>query len=138
MKTDDKEFTKYKDVVNLIFAGFPCQGFSNAGKKKINDPRNTLFKEFLRATKIIKPKYIIGENVKGLLTRKTETGEKYIDIIVREFQIIGYNVKDNLDASIIAFKRHFISRKLDHLMDKEEMRMLITVSKYFKDIRRIP
>jgi len=69
-----------------------CQGFSNAGKKKINDPRNTLFKEFVRATKLIKPNYIIGENVKGLLSRKTSSGEKYIDVIVQEFVKLNYNV----------------------------------------------
>ena len=69
-----------------------CQGFSNAGKKKEDDPRNTLFLEFLRATRLTKPSLIIGENVKGLVTRKTSSGELYIDVIVSEFQKIGYNV----------------------------------------------
>ena len=32
-KTTDEEFSQYKGIVDLIFAGFPCQGFSNAGKK---------------------------------------------------------------------------------------------------------
>jgi len=91
-KTDDAEFKKYKGVVDLIFAGFPCQGFSQAGKKLPSDPRNTLFREFLRATKLIKPKYIIGENVKGLLKRKTSDGELYIDIIKSEFEKEGYNI----------------------------------------------
>tara|TARA_B100000683_G_C12481856_1_gene551678 strand:- start:548 stop:1744 length:1197 start_codon:yes stop_codon:yes gene_type:complete len=92
LKTDDKEFTKYKDVVNLIFAGFPCQGFSNAGKKLPDDPRNTLFREFLRATKLIEPDYIIGENVKGLSKRITSNGEKFIDVIKEEFENIGYDI----------------------------------------------
>ena len=92
LKTDDKEFTKYKDVVNLIFAGFPCQGFSNAGKKLPDDPRNTLFREFLRATKLIEPDYIIGENVKGLSKRLTSNGEKFIDVIKEEFENIGYDI----------------------------------------------
>ena len=52
-------------------------------------------------------------------------------LIYKSLEVIGYNVKDNLNASIIAFKRHFIPCKLDHLVDEEEMRMLITVSKYF-------
>ena len=69
-----------------------CQGFSTAGKKKDDDPRNTMFLEFLRATKLTDPHMIIGENVKGLLTRKTTNGELYIDIIVAEFEKIGYNV----------------------------------------------
>jgi DNA (cytosine-5)-methyltransferase 1 len=88
----DTCFEKYKDKVDILFAGFPCQGFSNAGKKKENDPRNTLFKEFLRATKLINPTMIIGENVKGLLAKKTESGELYIDVIVKEFEKIGYEV----------------------------------------------
>ena len=92
-KLPDEIFEKYKDNVDIIFAGFPCQGFSGAGKKLDDDPRNTLFREFLRAAKIIEPTMIIGENVKGLLSRKTTTGEPYIDVIVKEFENIGYNVE---------------------------------------------
>ena len=90
LKIEDNEFEKYKGMINLIFAGFPCQGFSNAGKKKINDPRNTLFREFLRCTRCIQPDIVIGENVKGLLSRKTTEGSNYIDVIVKEFTNIGY------------------------------------------------
>ena len=80
LKTTDEELLKYKtDKVNLIFAGFPCQGFSNAGKKLPDDPRNTLFREFLRSTKLIKPNYIIGENVKGLMNKTTITQESIHD-----------------------------------------------------------
>ena len=91
-KTDDSEFLKYKGKCDLIFAGFPCQGFSNAGKKDKDDPRNTLFKEFLRATKLIKPRYIIGENVKGLLTKQTTDKQNYIDVIKASFEEIGYTI----------------------------------------------
>ena len=91
-KTDDENFLKYKGIVNLIFAGFPCQGFSNAGKKLQDDPRNTLFREFLRATKLVEPDYIIGENVKGLMKRLTSNGDKYIDIIEKEFNDLGYDI----------------------------------------------
>jgi len=88
----DEEFLKYKNTLKLIFAGFPCQSYSNAGKKNPNDPRGSLFREFVRATKLIEPDYIIGENVKGLLSRKTNIGENVIDIIVEEFKKIGYNI----------------------------------------------
>ena len=91
-KTTDDEFLDYKGRVNLIFAGFPCQGFSHAGKKLPDDPRNTLFREFLRSTRLIKPKYIIGENVKGLISRKNVDGDLYIDIIKDEFNKIGYDI----------------------------------------------
>jgi DNA (cytosine-5)-methyltransferase 1 len=81
-------------VENLIVHN--CQGFSQAGKKDTNDVRNTMFSQFLRATRIIMPKYIIGENVKGLLSREMNDGRKYIDVIVNEFENIGYKTKYKL------------------------------------------
>lgn len=92
LETTDEQINEFSNQIDLIFAGFPCQGFSQAGKKLPDDPRNTLFREFLRATKLIKPNYIIGENVKGLLKRKTKEGALYIDIIKSEFRNIGYNI----------------------------------------------
>jgi len=90
-KTDDSDFLKYKNKCDLIFAGFPCQGFSNAGEKKLDDPRNTLFREFHRATKLIKPKYIIGENVKGLTTKYTITFESIVNFFKK------YNTSEFLE-----------------------------------------
>ena len=78
--------------VDVVFAGFPCQGFSNAGKKSANDPRNTMFREFARIVDIVKPKIVIGENVKGLMSRKTSNGENYIDVITKVFEDLGYDV----------------------------------------------
>ena len=92
----DEVFAKYKDKVDLVFAGHPCQGFSNGGKKLPDDPRNTLFREFVRVCNIVRPKYIIGENVHGLLTRKTSSGDKYFDVILSEFDKIGYITKHQL------------------------------------------
>ena len=88
----DSVFSAYKGQVDLIFSGNPCQGYSQAGKKLPDDPRNTLFREFARTARLIQPKFIIGENVDGLLSRKTVTGENYIDVIVAEFEKIGYNI----------------------------------------------
>lgn len=89
----DEVLARFKGKVDLVFAGHPCQGFSNGGKKLPDDPRNTLFREFARVCKLTEPKYIIGENVDGLLSRKTSDGRNYIDVIVEEFDSIGYNVK---------------------------------------------
>jgi DNA-cytosine methyltransferase len=51
--------------IDLILAGSPCQGFSFAGKQlAFNDPRSKLFFEFVKALKILKPKYFLLENVK--------------------------------------------------------------------------
>ncbi len=56
--------------VHLVVGGPPCQGFSVAGKRDPNDPRNHLFREFLRVVSEIKPWYIVMENVPGILTMK--------------------------------------------------------------------
>jgi DNA (cytosine-5)-methyltransferase 1 len=114
-QTTDEEFLEYKDVVDLIFAGFPCQGFSHAGKKLPDDPRNTLFREFLRSTRLINPKYIIGENVKGLQTRKNVDGDLYIDIIKDEFNKIGYDV----------YYKVFMCSKLDIGVPQNRERLII-------------
>jgi DNA (cytosine-5)-methyltransferase 1 len=87
----DSEFEHYTGKVHIVFAGFPCQGFSNAGKKDTSDPRNKMFHEFLRVVQIVKPTWIIGENVAGLLTKNTDDGEsKVIDVIQQHFTDIGY------------------------------------------------
>lgn len=93
-KITEDELRKYKGKIDVIFAGFPCQGFSHAGKKLLDDPRNQLFKEFVRIVDIVKPKFIIGENVKGLLERKNYNNVSYAVEINSEFENIGYNMID--------------------------------------------
>ena len=92
LKISDEEFLKFRGKADMLFAGFPCQSFSTGGKRKINDPRNSMFREFVRAARLIQPDIIIGENVKGLLSKKTEDGELYIDVIEEEFRKLDYTV----------------------------------------------
>lgn len=59
-----EDFTKYKDKIDILIGGSPCQGFSFAGKMlNFNDPRSKLFFEFVRALRETKPKYFLLENV---------------------------------------------------------------------------
>jgi len=84
------DFTVYKDKVDIIEGGFPCQAFSYAGKKMgFEDARGTLFYEFARAVKEARPKIAIGENVKGLLTH--ENGNT-LRSMVKILQDLGYDV----------------------------------------------
>ena len=95
-KIPDEKFMELKGGVKVIFAGFPCQSFSNAGKKRADDTRGQLYLDFVRATRCIEPEFIIGENVKGLLSRKTSTGENFIDVIEQAFKDIGYTCEHKL------------------------------------------
>ena len=93
-KVEDSQFEPYKGKVNLVFAGFPCQGFSRAGKKNAADPRNQMFRHFVRVVKITGPQFFIGENVTGLTTMKSgpnETDPLMLDIIRGAFLEIGYS-----------------------------------------------
>ena len=83
-------FKEYKNKVDVVIGGPPCQGFSQKGKRKsINDDRNFLFIYFYNVVKILKPKYFVMENVPNLLT--TENGyfkKEIIDL----FKKIGYKL----------------------------------------------
>jgi DNA (cytosine-5)-methyltransferase 1 len=92
-KVPDTSFEPYNGTIDLLFAGFPCQGFSHAGKKDDADPRNKLFYEFLRVARLTNPRFVIGENVPGLLRRKTDDQSmNVIDKIALEFGSIGYKL----------------------------------------------
>lgn len=83
---DPKKYFGNKKI-HLVIGGPPCQGFSVAGKRDPNDPRNKLFYEFVRVVNELKPWYVVLENVPGILTMKNG---KVKDTILREFADIGY------------------------------------------------
>lgn len=74
---------------DVILGGFPCQGFSLSGPRKIDDSRNVLYKHYVRIVAAKKPKIFVGENVKGLLTMGNG---QIIEAIIDEFSACGYNV----------------------------------------------
>lgn len=75
---------------DLLCAGFPCQAFSIAGKRNgFNDTRGTLFFDVARILKEKKPKYIMLENVKNLISHDNSNT---IDIILKTLNEIGYTV----------------------------------------------
>ena len=83
-------FSEYRDKVDVVTGGFPCQAFSYAGKKLgLNDARGTLFYEFARVVKEVNPAICIGENVRGLLSHDKGNTLKGMISILDE---IGYNV----------------------------------------------
>ncbi|MEK7639928.1 MAG: DNA (cytosine-5-)-methyltransferase [Patescibacteria group bacterium] len=88
---DDITKMKFKGMkADIIEGGFPCQAFSFAGKKMgFEDIRGTMFFEFARCIKEVRPKIAMGENVKGLL--KHDDG-KTLQTIVKVLKDLGYNV----------------------------------------------
>jgi DNA (cytosine-5)-methyltransferase 1 len=93
---EDDFYKKYNGNIDVIIAGPPCQGFSMSGRRDINDKRNTLFEEVIRAVKLINPKIIVIENVVGLLSMKNPDGEFVKDLIHKSLEELGYNVKHQI------------------------------------------
>ncbi len=84
------DFTLFKDKVDVLTGGFPCQAFSFAGKRLgFEDARGTLFFEFARAVKETQPLVCVGENVRGLFQH--ENG-KTIEGMVSVLDELGYEV----------------------------------------------
>lgn len=73
--------------IHIICGGPPCQGFSVAGLRDPNDPRNQLFREFIRIAREMQPLFVVLENVPGILT--LQNGDVYKEII-HQFSQIGY------------------------------------------------
>lgn len=95
---NEKIQEEYHDV-DVIVGGPPCQGFSSANRwqKETEDPRNKLFFEYIRFVQEIRPKVIMIENVRGLLTRDNGYAIKRIQDILGN---VDYNITYQvLDAS---------------------------------------
>lgn len=80
----------YKNKVDILVGGSPCQAFSMVGKRKgLEDARGTLFYDFARVIKECKPKVFIYENVKGLLSHDSS---KTWGIVQECFNKLGYKI----------------------------------------------
>jgi DNA (cytosine-5)-methyltransferase 1 len=86
----DIDLDDYKGQIDVMAGGFPCQAFSYAGKSLgFADTRGTLFYEYARLIDQVKPRLVLGENVKGLLNH--DNG-RTLSVIVQELENLGYRV----------------------------------------------
>ena len=77
-----------------VFDGSPpCQGFSTAGKRQIDDPRNQLFREYVRLLRGLRPKAFVMENVSGMVKGKMKL--VFVEIL-KELKASGYRVSARL------------------------------------------
>jgi len=129
----DFSFADYRSKVDIVTGGFPCQAFSYAGKKLgLKDARGTLFYEFARVVKEVKPIICIGENVRGLLSHeKGKTLEGMISILdeigynvvspVRVLKAINYNVPQKRERLILVGIRKDIDLEYSYPLPYEKV-----------------
>jgi len=86
-KTD---FKKYHGTIDVISGGFPCQPYSSAGKRKGKEDERHLWPEMLRAIREIKPQWVVGENVRGLVNWN---GGLVFDEVQLDLEAEGYEVQ---------------------------------------------
>ena len=118
----------------LVCGGPPCQPFSTAGKRLgINDPRGSLFMDYIRMIDYIKPRFFIMENVKGIMSsplkhvpiaeRNADDPEQQLgtvlDVILSEFNKLGYKtvygVLDAVNYGVPQFRERFVLIGSRHL-----------------------
>lgn len=87
----ESEIEQFRGTVDIICGGFPCQAFSLAGQRKgFEDTRGTLFFEIARFARVIRPKYLFLENVKGLLNHD---GGNTFRTILGALDELGYDAE---------------------------------------------
>ena len=100
LKKYNKQLKKLRGKVDLVAGGPPCQGFSMAGKRVEDDIRNQLVFSYIEFIKLVQPKMILFENVKGFTyafdKRNDNNAEPYSHKVIRGLQKLGYNVKPHV------------------------------------------
>jgi len=83
------DFTVHRGSIDILTGGFPCQPYSHAGKRLGKADERHLFPQMLRAIKEIKPRWVVGENVRGLVSWN---GGLVFDEVCAELEGEGYEV----------------------------------------------
>lgn len=103
----DVKVPKFKACPDVLTAGFPCQPFSNAGSRRgVKDHRGTLYQTAISIVEIVRPRAVVFENVRGILSFK-EGKRLLIEDICAQLDNLGYDVA----FSLIDASRHHVPQK---------------------------
>lgn len=99
LKEHKEELKKLQGKIDMVAGGPPCQGFSMAGRRNENDQRNNLVKSYIKFIRLVKPKIIFFENVKGFtqeFKKNKDKGKLYANYVENALKRAGYFVKGEL------------------------------------------
>lgn len=100
LATHANDLARMRGDVDLLAGGPPCQGYSFAGRRNHNDPRNKLYLEYLQVVNLVRPRFLLFENVRGFstgFTVETEDGTwikttPHAELVAQELDELGYQV----------------------------------------------
>lgn len=102
------EYKKYLSDITLVCGGPPCQGFSMANRQRIiDDPRNQLYKAFLTFLSIVRPKFFVMENVKGMANKIEEIKQNFKDYLGNDY-LFDYKLLKAQDFGVPQNRERFI------------------------------
>lgn len=113
-ETKDRFYRTVRDrlggrELDLVAGGFPCQGFSMAGNRVVDDPRNSLYMELVEIVRELRPKFVVCENVKGLRSMLGGAVERKI---LSDFASIGYR----MEAAVLCAADYFVPQKRERVI----------------------
>lgn len=115
LKSKIKELKSLRSTVDLVAGGPPCQGFSSAGRREESDHRNELINSYIKFIRIVQPKIIFFENVKGFTQRfgkNRSKGIKYSEFVQKSLRRSGKNFKGyEVYGELIDFSEFGIPQK---------------------------
>ena len=118
-------------AIDVVCGGPPCQSFSLAGKRKKFDRKDDLFSHYLEVIKVLKPKYFVMENVKGILTK--DKG-KIKELIIKEINSI---VDTNEIPKLITFIKQLKTPPnfflIESIIKRVEIESLVKIE---RDVKR--
>lgn len=123
--------------IDIVVGGPPCQGFSEANRQRvIDDPRNKLYKYFIQAVEKIVPKFVVMENVKGMLKVADQVVEDYESLKIRKngkvySYKVAYQVLNSQNFSVAQSRERLIYIAVRNDVIKEKK---ITPKKIFEQI----
>lgn len=95
--------------LNIVAGGFPCQGFSMAGNRIVDDPRNSLYKELLEIVINLQPEFVVCENVVGL---RSMLEGKVEEMILKDFLEAGYE----MNVTVLRAADYAVPQKRDRVI----------------------
>lgn len=115
LQAKHKELHQLRGTVDLVAGGPPCQGFSSAGKREESDKRNSLIRSYIKFIRLVQPKILFFENVKGF-TQKFEKnaskGIRYSEFVENSLRRSGRDFKGyEVYGKLIDFSEYGIPQK---------------------------